>query len=206
MKKLNKQKGISLTTFIIVLVIGLIICGVGIYLIFVNIKTKDTSQEENNNNQTITTKNKEENKLNLASPKEIFSTSLPNSGDLARPSRIYKASNSEFTKNNSNEFNNYFSYEEGTGWTVKKEGLYSITSLINAASYNNSASGLISNITINGKEYEIVRSYYTENQQAVDSAQYVVYLNKNDKVDFTFTFNAACYYNYNLITVYAMFE
>ncbi len=205
MKKLNTQKGMSLTTFIIILVIGLILCGIGAYLIFINVKTKHIPQTENNN-QTITAKNNKESKFNLASPKEIFSASLPNSGDLARPSRVYKASSSEFTKNNASEFNQYFSYEDGSGWRVKKEGLYSITSLINAASYNDSASGLISNIIINDKEYEIVRSYYTESQPAVNSSQYVVYLNENDKIDFTFTFNAACYYNYNLITVYAMFE
>ena len=204
MKKINNEKGISLIAFVITLIIILIIFGVILFIVYNSAKAKTDVQVSNNNEKELLAK--KDNSINLSSPKEIFSTNLPNSGDIARPSRIYKASSLEFNKNNTNKFNQYFIFEENIGWTVKRSGLYAIQSLINAVSYNDAASGIISNININGTEYEIVRDYYTGYQPAVNSAQYVTYLNEGDIIDFSFTFNAACNYNYNNITVYAMFE
>ncbi len=66
--------------------------------------------------------------INMCEPILLTTASLPSSSSSTRPAGTYLASSSSYTKTDTADLPKYLEYIEGTGWKVKKSGLYNFIS------------------------------------------------------------------------------
>ena len=135
------------------------------------------------------TRNSKGMNINLCSPKLLVTASLPNTESQTRPAGNYKATNSVYTKENTKDTEKYLSYDQNTGWKIKKSGLYLITESAFHLAQKEIGNYFV-NMYVNGNLRVLDRGYIglsdsgQSNKYWSTIGSITIYLEENDIIDF----------------------
>lgn len=139
-------------------------------------------------------------------PKLLATITLPSTASSTRPVGQYYANTSSYTKANTENFDEYLSYNDENGWTVQKSGNYMISSYI--SSYNDTSNS--KNCLIINSEDLLLNSIVlrgSNGQFEVDTNNTTIFLEKGTIINFYNKIDVgATKYHSASFTIYAMFK
>lgn len=220
---MKKNKGITLIALIVTIIILLILAGIGISMLVGENGILNKSKIAKDDSEV--SKQEEENRLgktndimeqyatsrgtttiNSASPTLLTTIALPSSNSAARTEGTYNASTSSYTKTNEAGFSNYFSYEDGKGWTVLKSGNYLFNTIACSVRYTSDCA-IYSFLKVNSNSITITYSYLnSSNNVGNDCGNITLYLEQGDVIDYQYIFSAATTWNATTLKVYSLFK
>ena len=224
---MRDTKGITLLSLIVTILVLLILAGVTDAILINNsiidkaklakVKIENAEAEEEivlndyeNKMAQVSGENKDTPNVvpsNACSPKLLTSMILPNSGNSERVVGTYYANTTNFTKNNSEKFEDYLSYDEAKGWVVKKSGYYMINSELYcyySGEYMDSDTYIVideTEISINTSGVRTTLSYEKSSNNTT------VYLEKGTVINFYNRIsNGSSLFHYVSLKVFALFN
>lgn len=148
---------------------------------------------------------KKVNNIRNSQPKKLTTITLPNTGSNSRGVGAYSTNTTSFTKQNTQDFNEYLLFDEQKGWTIKKSGMYLIN-CIETVHFNNQnvdtdTSMLINEnkLTINRLAVRDIKDYKTSSNNTT------VFLEEGVAINFIYTISSGSpIYNSITINLYAL--
>ncbi len=159
-------------------------------------------------NRLIENKVKESLENNMSTPLKLTKANLPNTQTTTRQAGTYKASSSDYIKNNNENMEKYLKFEEGKGWTILKSGWY----YLSTNSYHVNDTELVeimTTIIINNSVFDtftIARASSNDPYGAKEQNSATLYLKQGDTIDFEFIINKAGIWSSAEFGIYAMFN